>query len=36
MKIKEIEIVWPGGHKQIVVNPKVDQFLKVEEDTGKS
>ena len=35
-KIKEIEIVWPGGHKQIVVNPKVDQFLKVEEDTGKS
>jgi hypothetical protein len=29
--VKEIEITWPGGGKQVVANPAVDQFLKVEE-----
>jgi hypothetical protein len=30
MKVKTIEISWPGGGKQVVQNPKVDQYLKVE------
>lgn len=30
-KIKEIEIDWPGRGKQVVVEPKVDQFVKVEQ-----
>jgi hypothetical protein len=31
-KVKEIEITWPGGRKQNIASPKVDQFLKVEEE----
>ena len=31
-KVKTIEISWPGGGKQVVQNPKVDQYLKVEEE----
>ena len=34
--IKEIEITWPGGGKQILASPKVDQFLKLEEEVTKS
>jgi enediyne biosynthesis protein E4 len=32
MKIKEVEVTWPGGRKQIVRDPKVNQFVKVEEE----
>jgi len=31
-KVKTIEISRPGGGKQVVQNPKVDQYLKVEEE----
>jgi hypothetical protein len=31
-KVKTIEISWPGGGKQVVQNPKVDRYLKVEEE----
>jgi hypothetical protein len=33
-KIKELEITWPGGRKQIVKDPKLDQFVKVEEEAA--
>ena len=35
-KIKEIEITWPGGRKQKVVEPKINQFLKIEENVEKN
>lgn len=35
-KVKEIEIVWPGGRKQKIEDPKVDQFLKIEEELPQS
>ena len=34
-KIKEIEITWPGGHKQKVVEPKINELLKIEESVEK-
>jgi hypothetical protein len=34
-KIKEIEISWPGGNKQKVVDPKINELLKVEESLEK-
>ncbi len=30
-RVKEIEVLWPGGGKQIVASPKVDQFVGVEQ-----
>lgn len=35
-KIKEIEITWPGGHKQEIVEPKINELLKIEESMGKN
>ncbi|MFN8005957.1 MAG: CRTAC1 family protein [Terriglobia bacterium] len=35
-KIQEIEITWPGGRKQKVLEPKMNQLLKVEEDVEKN
>lgn len=34
-KIKEIEVAWPGGHKQIVVEPRNNELLKIEESVEK-
>jgi len=34
-KVKEIEITWPSGGKQKVLEPKVNQLLKVEEVVAK-
>ena len=35
-KIKEIEITWPGGHKQKIVEPKINELLKIEESMDKN
>ena len=35
-KIKEIEITWPGGHKQKVLEPKLNELLKIEESLEKN
>jgi len=34
-KIKELEILWPSGVKQLVSNPAIDQFTKIVETEGK-
>jgi FMN-dependent oxidoreductase (nitrilotriacetate monooxygenase family) len=34
-KVKELEILWPSGVKQLVSNPAIDQYLKVVESEGK-
>lgn len=35
-KIKEIEITWPGGRKQKIVEPKINELLKIEESMDKN
>ena len=35
-KIKELEILWPSGVKQLVSNPAIDQFVKIRETEGKA
>jgi hypothetical protein len=34
-KIKEIEVAWPGGHKQKVAEPRINELLKLEESVEK-
>jgi enediyne biosynthesis protein E4 len=34
-KIKELEVLWPSGGKQLVSNPAIDQFIKIVETEGK-
>ena len=34
-KIKELEILWPSGVKQLVSNPSIDQYVKIIESEGK-
>jgi hypothetical protein len=34
-KVKELEILWPSGVKQLVSNPAIDQFTKIVETEGK-
>jgi enediyne biosynthesis protein E4 len=34
-KIKELEILWPSGMKQLVSNPAIDQYAKVVETEAK-
>jgi enediyne biosynthesis protein E4 len=34
-KIKELEILWPSGAKQLVSNPAIDQYAKVVETEAK-
>jgi len=34
-KIKELEILWPSGVKQLVSNPAIDQYVKIVETEGK-
>ena len=33
-QIDSIEIVWPDGNRQVIVNPQVDQLLQIEYDKG--
>jgi len=35
-KVKEFEILWPSGVKQVVSNPGIDQFLKITESETKA
>jgi len=34
-KIKEIEVLWPSGTKQLVSNPEIDRFLKIVETDSR-
>ena len=34
-KIKELEILWPSGVKQLVSNPAIDQYVMIVESEGK-
>ena len=34
-KIKELEVLWPSGGKQLVSNPPIDQLVKIVESEGK-
>ena len=35
-KIKELEVLWPSGVKQLMPNPAIDQFLKIVEPETKA